>query len=118
MPFADSPAGVLTLIPLIFALTVGFIIGDLVGLLPFFLARWKRRSGLGVIALLGSGVAGAVFLPAAVAVAAVFTVVALVIPRRNPQRDIDRQAAAIYKREQAADPGPRVALASERFLQR
>ena len=118
MLFADSQINSLQLVPLVFAMTVAFLIGDVVGLLPFFLARWKRRSGMAALALLSCGVSAVVFLPLCLVVALGFSVAALVMGRRDPARDLERQAARIHQREQEQDvQGGPVGLSSARYLQ-
>ena len=105
---------------MVFGLTVAFLLGDLVGLLPFFLARWKRRPGMAALALLTSGVAAVVFLPLCLPVALGFSIAALVMGRHDPSRDLERQRAAITSRE-AANAGfgpPAVGLTSARYLQK
>lgn len=116
MLFAEAPANSLYLVPLIFGLTVAFLLGDLVGLLPFFLARSKNRPGMAALALLSCGVAGAVFLPVALLVAVVYSAAALAMGRYDPARELERQAAAVARREM--HDAVRVGLTSERFLPR
>jgi hypothetical protein len=101
---------------LVGALIAGFLLGDVVGLLPFVLARWKRRPGMAALALLSCGAAGALFFPLCIFVALVFSVVVLAMGRWDPERGLARQAAAI--RERLPDAAPRHAntmLTSERF---
>ena len=122
MLFADAAAMQTTgyAAAMVFGLTVAFLLGDLVGLLPFFLARWKRRPGMAALALLSCGVAAVVFLPLCLPVALGFSIAALVMGRYNPSRDLERQRAAIVGREaaNAAYGPPAVGLTSARYLQK
>ena len=122
MLFADAAAMQTTgyAAAMVFGLTVAFLLGDLVGLLPFFLARWKRRPGMAALALLSSGVSAVVFLPLCLPVALGFSIAALVMGRYDPTRDLERQRAAIVGREAAtaAYGQSAVGLTSARYLQK
>ena len=118
MLFADTHINSFYLVPLLFALTVAFLIGDIVGLLPFFVARWKRRNSMAALALLSCGVSAVVFLPLCLVPALGFTVAALVMGRRDVGRDLERQAAAAYEKERGQGAaGGQVGLSSARYLQ-
>jgi hypothetical protein len=118
MLFADTQVNSLYLVPLIFGLTVAFLIGDIVGLLPFFVARWKNRSGMATMALLSCGVSAVVFLPLCLVTALGFTVAALAMGRYDVNRDLARKADALYQRERAQGaPAGSVGLSSARYLQ-
>ena len=116
MLFADAAAAQTAgyAAAMVFGLTVAFLLGDLVGLLPFFLARWKRRPGMAALALLSCGVAGVLFLPLCLPVALGFSIAALAMGRYDPGRDFGRQAAAIARRGEHGAPA--VGLRSARFL--
>jgi hypothetical protein len=119
MLFAETTnLEVLTIVPFIFMIAVQFVIGDLIGLLPYFLARWKRRPGMAALAILSSGVAGAIFLPLAVPVAIVFTVTALAMGRWDPTSEFGREAAHIQsgRMQDAVRNAPGVGLSSARYL--
>ncbi|HVS39794.1 MAG TPA: hypothetical protein VMS17_29825 [Gemmataceae bacterium] len=118
MLFAESQPNALVLFPLIFGLTVAFLIGDIVGLLPFFIARWKRRPGMAALALVSCGVSAVVLLPLCLVVAVGFTVTALVMGRRDVSRDLARQADAVYRNERAqGGTAGAVNLSSARYLE-
>jgi hypothetical protein len=117
MLIGDAQVNALFLFPLIWGLTVAFLIGDLVGLLPFLVARWKNRPGMAALALLSCGVSAVVFLPLCLVTAVGFTVTALLMGRRDVNRDLARQADAAYQRQQAQGaPAGSVGLSSARFL--
>ena len=118
MLFADASPGALALFPLIFMIAAGFIIGELIGLIPYFLARWKQRPGMASLALLFCGVAGALFAPLALPVAVVFSVAALAMGRWDPTRETRPKATGVQnaRMEDAFRPAAAVGLTSARFL--
>jgi len=119
MPFADTQINSLYVVPLLFGLTVAFLIGDIVGLLPFFVARWKNRNGMAALALLSCGVSAVLFLPLCLVPALGFTVAALVMGRRDVSRDLGREADAVYQRERGQGaPRGSVGPSSARYMQR
>src|SRR5205807_9338527 len=87
------------IVPLIVQATIGFILGDLIGLVPAFLARWRQRTAMAVLSVLLCGLAGAIYLPAAAVVAALFCVAALVMGRWDQNRELEREAAAYRRNE-------------------
>ena len=114
MLLADQSAWLI--FPLIVKLTIGFILGDLIGLVPAFLARWQQRSAMAVLSLFLCGLAGAIYLPAAAVVAGLFSVAGLVMGRGDQNRELEREAAAYRRNEEAAGDAPRTRLLSERYL--
>ena len=108
----------LSIVPLIFVITVQFVLGDLIGLIPFFLARWKQRPRMAALSVLFCGVAGAIFLPLAVPVALVFSVAALAMGRWDPTKQYGQEAAHIKsgRMEEALRNAPAVGLSSARYL--